>query len=523
MPDLLINTAGELGIIRDVQPHELPLNAWSDGGNVRFKDGFAEKFLGHTPPFTTPTIAPYNVLAVPKGTYYWLLMGLTKVHAWDGAAYSDITRLAGDYMAQEDLNWTPTILNGIPVLNNGIDDPQMWNPPDVGTKLIALSNWPANTKAAAIRAFKNYLVALDVTKASTRYHDMVKWSHPASPGAVPISWDETDPTRDAGESVLSDTPGEVIDCLPLRDSNFIYKSDSTWAMQFIGGIEVFKFSKVFLTIGALTRRCAVEFFSGKHFLAGFDDIVLHNGQEAESIVDRRMKRWLFSNLDPLYYVRSFVVHNQARFEVWFCFPQTGSTLPNTALVWNYKENTIGIRDLPNIADASEGGIVSVVSGDDWDDDAESWDSDASVWGDDSYTTSRKRLLLAQPAGPQVYLADNSNQFDEVNVNPFLERLSMPVPIDDKNGPNYTAVKTVTEIWARIEGSPGGVVNVYIGTQMERSDPVSWSEALPFVIGTTKKLDKIATGRLFSIRFDSDTNIDWRLHGYTLSGYPNGRY
>jgi hypothetical protein len=59
--------------------------------------------------------------------------------------------------------------------------------------------------------------------------------------------------------------------------------------------------------------------------------------------------------------------------------------------------------------------------------------------------------------------------------------------------------------------------------MERSDPVSWSEALPFVIGTTKKLDKIATGRLFSIRFDSDTNIDWRLHGYTLSGYPNGRY
>ena len=37
-------------------------------------------------------------------------------------------------------------------------------------------------------------------------------------------------------------------------------------------------------------------------------------------------------------------------EVWICFPATGASggYPDTALIWNYIENTWATRDLPSV-------------------------------------------------------------------------------------------------------------------------------------------------------------------------------
>lgn len=528
MPELYINRAGEHGIVRSIRPHELPLNAWSSGQNIRFKDDYAEKTQGHIAPFSTPTIAPYHLLAVPAATHFWMLLGLAKVHVWDGSAYTDITRASGgDYGASADLNWTTSILNGIPILNNGVDAPQMWSPQTAATDLVALTNWPAGMTARSLRAFKNYLVALDVTKAGTRYKQMVKWSHPASPGAVPISWDETAATRDAGETVLSETPGTCIDALALRDTMVIYKDDSTWGMQVVGGVAVFRFFKIFGTLGLLTRRCAVEFFSGKHLAFGFNDIYLHNGQQAESVVESRLKDWLYNNIDPLYYVRSFIVHNLEKSEVWFCFPIVGATLPNIALVWNYARNTAGFRDLPGVAHIGEGGVVfaaGMIGGATYNAATGTFDANTMPYGDDAFTASRTKMLMAVPAGPQVYAPDLTNLFAGASFTSSLERTRLGVPksLEDQQQ-DFRYVKTSTNIWPRIEGTQGATVNVYLSANMEINEPVVWGDPLPFVIGTTKKLDKIATGRHFNIKYESSGDVDWRLHGYVLEGVVGGLY
>src|SRR5258706_476813 len=81
--------------------------------------------------------------------------------------------------------------------------------------------------AKIIRSFGPYLLALNVTKGANIYPHMVKWGHPADPGSVPSSWDETDETKDTGEKDLPDvTAGVIQDGLPLQGNFYVYKEGS---------------------------------------------------------------------------------------------------------------------------------------------------------------------------------------------------------------------------------------------------------------------------------------------------------
>src|SRR3990167_709378 len=165
-----INAMAQYGVLPDIPVTELPLNAWTRVQNVRFRDGAVEKFTGHSEVYTSAVCAPYWLLQVPRstpGTYFWLYAGLTAVGAYDGSSHADITRAAGAYTADSIQSWTGAIIEGIPVITNGVDAPQMWNTPALATDLIALSNFPASTTCNVMRSLKRYLVALDVTKTGT--------------------------------------------------------------------------------------------------------------------------------------------------------------------------------------------------------------------------------------------------------------------------------------------------------------------------------------------------------------------
>src|SRR3990172_7351213 len=118
-------------------------------------------------------------------------------------------------------------------------------------------------------------------------------------------------------------------------------------MQFIGGVNIFRFYKIFDSFGAFSARAAIEFMSGQHLVFTGDDVVLHDGQQADSVLRRKLRKFLASTIDPTHYRKSYVAVNYTLFEVWICFPETGNTHPNKALVWNWKDNTWGFRDLPS--------------------------------------------------------------------------------------------------------------------------------------------------------------------------------
>ena len=522
MRPIPVNTVGALGVINDRKPHELPLQAWSDSRNMRFRDGFAEKFLGESL-FDATSIDPYWLLPVPTATsFYWLVAGLTKVHSLTGGVETDITRtVGGDYGATAQLNWTGCVFNGIPVINNGVDEPQMWTPVSGAQPLQALSNWPASTTCRALRAFRNFLVAGDVVKSGTRYRQMVKWSHPAGIGALPSSWDETDPTKDAGEWPLAETGGSIIDFSALRDLNIIYKDDSVYKMQYVGGEFVFKFSNLTKFVGILSRRCMTEYQPGYHAFMGQSDLLRHDGQQVVSLLEKRMRRWLEANLDPTYYERSFVFTNQLQKEVWFCFPAAGNQFPSLAIVWQWADDTLTVRELNNMSHAANGILNSV--DDTWDSDTGIWDDDTSVWDALTYNPAALNIVAAFPEAAMLRAVDFTNQINGTNMTAYLERTGLGIPLKLDSPPDFTTKKFFSELWPRLEGTDGGVVNISVGVQDSIDGAVTWKAPQSFVIGTTEKIEADISGRLLAVRFESSTDVEWRLHGYEVVVTKDGDY
>jgi hypothetical protein len=372
----------------------------------------------------------------------------------------------------------------------------------------------------ALRPFKNYLVAYDVSKTVggvlTRYPQLVKWSHAADPGSLPISWDEADTRYDTGEFPLADTNGIVVDALPMRDLNVIYKEDSTYLMQYVGGAFIFRFARAFSTIGTLGRNCAAQLPSGEHVVLGFDDIVLHNGTTARSLLDKRRRKDLFSRLDPTYYNRSFVALNARSREVWVCFPEVGATLPSLAYVWSWLDNTWGIRTLNSPAFAQSGVVAVAGLSTTWDSDSATWTSDGTSWDSLTFNPTDQKLVGAHPNTSRLVQYDVGSDWNGTAYTAKIERTGLGVPFHVNQPPDITSMKFMRAVWPRIDGTTGGRVQISVGAQVNAASPVVWqAPAQDFYIGMNQKIDCRISGRLMAVRFEAPSEVDWRLHGFDL--------
>jgi hypothetical protein len=522
MPLVRVPNAGLAGVNKDLSQHELPINSWSDAQNIRFLDGYAYQFYGHGEVYNSPAVVPYHLIPATIGTQrYWLYAGLAKVYAvtisGGVATHTNLTRQTTgvdvDYSGTPN-SWTSTLLGGIPILNAGntVDPPQMWSL-NIANRLTALTNWPANTFCKALRSYKNYLVALNVTKAGTNYPFMVKWSHPADPGGVPVTWDPTDATKDAGETDLAEGYDPVVDGLQLRDSFIIYKEASVWRMDFVGGPYVFRFQKVLGTSGALNRNCIVE-VDGFHLVLTGSDVIVHDGQSATSVLDKQARRFLFQNMDVDQVSKAFVFKNPFLNEVFICYASIGSTWPNKAVVWNYKDKTVSFRDVPNLNHASFGPVDNGLYGN-WAQDSAPWSSDLTAWNGPDFTPSTARVMMASN-NQKLYLLDASASFDGAIPSAYLERrgLSFDQP---------EMMKLVRGIRPRIVGNTGDTVQIRVGGQTDPWSDPTWGPVMTHTIGSTIANDCFVSGRYITIRFETGTAYQWRLDSYDIDVEASGMW
>ena len=365
-----VPNCGQYGVNNDLSQHELPINVWTDAQNIRFLDGYVNQVLGYGEVYGTPSITPHHVLPVIiAGARYWIYASLAKIYCTTitagAAVHTNLTRqTAGndvDYTATAN-SWTSAVLGGVPILNpgNATDVPQFWDL-NTANNFAALTNWPASTYCKSMRAYKNSLVALNITKSSTNYPYMIKWSHPAVPGAVPSSWDETDPALDAGEFDLAEGYDHIIDGLTLGDSLIVYKEASVWRIDYTGGQSIYSTRKVLGTSGAMNRNCIVE-IDGFHVVLTNNDIVIHDGTQAVSVLDKTTRRWLFQNIDVDEFSRCFVFKNPFFNEVSICYPSIGADYCDSAIVYNYVDKTISKRAMPNVHHANYGQVENSLVG-----------------------------------------------------------------------------------------------------------------------------------------------------------------
>jgi hypothetical protein len=517
---MFINDVGSIGLISDKPPHSLPVNAWSEGQNVRMYEGGVEKVTGHRSAIGTPTVAPYFLLPVKSGSdALWVYCGNNGIYATAGGAggtHKNITRSSGAYTASSSEQvWTGLVFGGVPILNNGSDVPQMWSPVNFSSPQLLqdLSNWPTGLQCKAISGFKQFMIAMDVSKTSggttTDYPRMIKWSDQAGFNSVPASWDETVASGDAGEYELSDSQGNILMGKQLRDSFLIYKTDSIWGMNYIGSPYIFRFYEVSKQYGALSRHSVVE-VEGGHVVLANGDLLLCDGQSVKSLMTQRMRRYLFDSIDPDNYGNSFLSLNQPKNEIWICYPTTGEYWPNRAVVWNYKENTFGVRDLPVGTTYATNGVVNPSDSLTWST-TDTWDDGDDPWDSRVYNPSQTRLMMANKTSTKLFLADTTNQFDSVNATSFIERTGLHF---DK--PNI--IKLVTRVSLNFEKFGSGTVEVLVGSHNSPEGAVTWST--PTTVDPTSsadsKVDVLVSGKYLAIKIQSSSDVGWKLHSYDMA-------
>lgn len=488
-----IESVGTVGVVKDVAPHLLAAQVWTDALNVRFIDGAVETIGGQVSLGGTPTDDVIWTLGVPTitpdTTFFWLHASQQRVFVMDQVGLiADITQASGPYSADRTRRWNGSVFNGTLVLNNGVQPPQTWVPMSTAQPLVTLPAWPANTTARTVRCFGSFLIALGITKNGIEYPRMVKWSNEADPESLPVTWDETDETRDAGEFNLSQSGDNVIDAVPMADALLIYKENEVWAMTNVGGIWVMKFQKLNLDnfVGVQNTDWILP-LKEKHLVFTGDDLVLHNGSNVMSILRGKHRRWLRANLHPTYYLRAALVPDFLLDEAWLLFPSLASTgLCDHALVWNWEENEITLRSLNGVTH----GAFSL-----------------------QRQTPRRKLMLSRLR--ELNYVDQGVLVSGAPMTCSVERQFLPIPLKVDQPPDPTTRKQLKRVWPQITGTPGGVVNVYLAASDDINQAVNWGSPETFTIGTNQSIDRVLQGVYLHLKFESTTAISWSLKGYSL--------
>lgn len=508
MAKIAVDNCGSIGVIKDLGVPGLPVAAWTDAQNIRFLDGSAYQFLGHGEVYDSPAFAPQYLMPINvAGARYWLYFTDSKQFAVSNASgtstHTDISHVTARTGVVN--QWSGTVLGGIPVVTAGdaLTKPMYWDQ-NLANKFVDLTAWPANTYCKVIRAYKNLLIALNITKTTTNYPFMVKWSSLAVPGALPSTWDIADTTQDAGEFDIAEGQDPIIDGLGLKESFIVYKESSTHAIDYIGGAFVLRARKVFGMSGLLNKNCAVDLDSAHFAVTGYD-IVIHDGYTAQSVLDKKARRHFFQSIDVENKGKVFCFKNPFVNEVLVAYPSIGSTSCDKALVYNYVDKTVTFRSLPNLNHAAYGPVDNSLGGN-WNQDSDPWSSDLTAWNGPDFTPDTARVIMGS-ADTKLFMLDASASFDGVIPAAFLERRGFDCGASDR-------MKLVTGIRPHIEGNVGQTVIVKIGYAATQYEEPTYTSTT-YTIGSTLQCDLIVSGRYIAIRFETGTAYSWRLDNYSL--------
>lgn len=515
-----INDFHSSDTVLDVPAHLVKGGVITAGNNYRISDGKIGSRRGSNAIYGAPSIVPYWLLSgLFEAQPYWLYAGLSKIYLLAGGAHTNVTRqTAGvdvDYAATAATPWTGGGFNGISVLNNENDIPQMFT--NISGKCADMTNWPAALRCKSLRPFKNFLVAANVTESGTEYPQLLRWSHPADPGAVPSSWDYTDTTKDAGRKAFAETPGILVDSLAAQDVHLVYKNDSTYYMQYVGAPYIFSIQPVSLTSGLLAANCVVNVPGGQVALT-YDDVVFVTPRGVKSIASKRVRRAIFNELNFSQASNAFVAVNYALSEVWVCIPAT-STLANRAYIYNWQDDKWTLRNLPELTALKQGYDVSATET--WDTVTGTWDSDSVPWG--SYDFSGAQFLGVSPSvAGKLLVMESGNleggapiavslQHDSIDLFDGLQVSPERMKLVNRIRPHFTPE------------SAGAVVNFEIGTRNGLSEAISWSAPKPFTVGTSRDLFVRKQGRYISWRIASACNVQWELDSMDIDCEIGGVY
>jgi hypothetical protein len=367
-------------------------------------------------------------------------------------------------------------INGYLIVNSPVTGIYYWD----GDSATNFAQFGFKSYVADVaRPFKQFIVQLGRTVNGVKRLQNVAWSASAEPGTLPDSFDASD-TNDAGDVDLAESSGPVVDCLQLANSNIIYMTDAIYAMQYIGGNDVFRFTRIPGTDGALGTGFVTDTPLGHVFLTSALDVRLHSGGESRSIASGRVKKYLNSLLASSGGAfatdrkQGFLITDYSNEEVWL-FLRTINNVASAgcdrALVWSWASDTWSVIDL---SDSTETVFSATRGG----------------WA----TTDNQGLLVTKG----TFLGSSEYTNNGTARSGTLERTGLDFGDRD-------TFKSIHRSRWNIDGTAGQTVAIYHGSSKTADGTVTWTSPVTYTIGTTDYVNARATaGRFGAIKVVSSS-------------------
>jgi hypothetical protein len=220
MAILPIRQLGDLGIIKDIDPFDLPANAFSSGVNVRFSNGSIQRGPVCRTVVSLDTDASFVDGLTPLSGLDYIVYGKTngRLYRLAGSTVEEITA-TGWTNNSITTQWTSTNLSDVYYTNR--EDRVPWYMGRGGTTMASLPGWNNGWRCRSLRTFNGQLIALNMTEGATEYPTTIRWSDFTVSGSAPATWTPAT-TNSAGRNTLADMVNPIIDGAPLRSSFIIY-------------------------------------------------------------------------------------------------------------------------------------------------------------------------------------------------------------------------------------------------------------------------------------------------------------
>lgn len=502
------------GIAPDHPPVILPDGVFSDSRNVRYRDGAIERASGYSSALGSLSATAIWISHITDGvTRYWVYASNTVAYATDGSSHANITG-AISISASDNLGFTGGAFHGYMVLNDGVNIPQTWVP-NLSSDFVSLTAWPSALTTQVVRFFGDFIWAARNTTSGVYNPREIRWSDKAQTGALPQSWDYTDPTNQSGITDLGQTPDEIVDMAQLRNSMVIYKRNSTWIADYVGSYDVFAFRQLFSQAGLLTENC-VATFNDMQFFVSDADILIHDGNSPRSVADGRVRRWFFGRISSETYRKSFVAVDYQNREILVCFPEGGYNWPNIALCWNWATDTWDVRELGQLMTFGTNGPFPSGSTVSFDSDTETFDAATGAIDDDLASRAQQGMVMTSAAAPLAVRFGAAETFNGAPMTCYAERRGMTLSSAD-----FMRRKRIKRLFPLVLGTAGETLNFYIGTRESVDGTVRWSGPYRFTIGTDHKIDVRLTGRFVDLKVEYTGSTTFRFFGCDVEFDPDG--
>lgn len=516
MPIVSLSSLTQGGLISDVNPIEVPLNAFTSVSNVRMKSGGVTSFGGYKDIANLPYDKIAHCMQYIKTTNFnsWIITCANDVYSFTNSFISVKPDSMADVANADD--WTITSIGGIAIINHPAIGPfylSANNSKFVPLKWDSTNTWQEKSQSCdVIAVHKQFMFALSLGDASIERPESVRWSAPADIGGLPPTWDPLDTTQTAGITPLGGTGGKIIGGLSLRDSFIVYRESGITVFDYVGGKYVWRVRHLVSNMG-LASKDAVADVNGVHYYISTGDICMNDGNTVKSIATDRVLKVL-GLINKSEFKHSFVIDNVAEKEVWFCFPTASSEYSSTVLIYSYLYECWMMRDLPNVivADVGTYSTEPIV----WDDTNTNWDNTSGSWKQRASTPFDKVVLgLVKNSDNtnKIVMLDSPTGFVSTPFSSMIEKTDIAI-----NG--VGSVNTVTRLYPRINGI--GKLNIQIGSQLHPGAPISWKPPAVFIPGIDKKIDVRSTGPLHAYRITSVEGTSYSITGMDIEYVEDGK-